>query len=292
MGSRVLAILVVLLAIILLITSSTFIVGEQEIAVRVRLSQIKGADFEPGLQFKIPFIDRVVKFDRRVLTHKFNGEQFLTSESQGLTVDYYIKWRIHNAETFDQATRGGDERRAESLVGDTIQDGIKNAVARRTLKDIVTSDRQEVTGEFMEDASQKLAKLGIELVDVRVQRIALQEEVASSVYDSMKRTFEGIARTQRGEGDRESQIVRAEAERRRTELIAKSLADAQRIRGEGDATAAAIYATAYNRNPEFYAFYRSLQAYRSALGREGDVMVISPDSEFFRYLQSPAPPRR
>jgi membrane protease subunit HflC len=292
MGSRVLAILVVLLAIILLITSSTFIVGEQEIAVRVRLSQIKGADFEPGLQFKIPFIDRVVKFDRRVLTHKFNGEQFLTSESQGLTVDYYIKWRILNAETFYQATSGGDERRAESLVGDTIQDGIKNAVARRTLKDIVTSDRQEVTGEFMEDASQKLAKLGIELVDVRVQRIALQEEVASSVYDSMKRTFEGIARTQRGEGDRESQIVRAEAERRRTELIAKSLADAQRIRGEGDATAAAIYATAYNRNPEFYAFYRSLQAYRSALGREGDVMVISPDSEFFRYLQSPAPPRR
>jgi membrane protease subunit HflC len=292
MGSRVLAILVVLLAIILLITSSTFIVGEQEIAVRVRLSQIKGADFEPGLQFKIPFIDRVVKFDRRVLTHKFNGEQFLTSESQGLTVDYYIKWRIHNAENFYQATSGGDERRAESLVGDTIQDGIKNAVARRTLKDIVTSDRQEVTGEFMEDASQKLAKLGIELVDVRVQRIALQEEVASSVYDSMKRTFEGIARTQRGEGDRESQIVRAEAERRRTELIAKSLADAQRIRGEGDATAAAIYATAYNRNPEFYAFYRSLQAYRSALGREGDVMVISPDSEFFRYLQSPAPPRR
>jgi membrane protease subunit HflC len=292
MGSRVLAILVVLLAIILLITSSTFIVGEQEIAVRVRLSQIKGADFEHGLQFKIPFIDRVVKFDRRVLTHKFNGEQFLTSESQGLTVDYYIKWRILNAETFYQATSGGDERRAESLVGDTIQDGIKNAVARRTLKDIVTSDRQEVTGEFMEDASQKLAKLGIELVDVRVQRIALQEEVASSVYDSMKRTFEGIARTQRGEGDRESQIVRAEAERRRTELIAKSLADAQRIRGEGDATAAAIYATAYNRNPEFYAFYRSLQAYRSALGREGDVMVISPDIEFFRYLQSPAPPRR
>jgi membrane protease subunit HflC len=292
MGSRVLGVLVVLLALLLLITSSTFVVGEQEIAVRVRLSQIKGADFKPGLQFKIPFVDRVVKFDRRVLTRKFNGEQFLTSESQGLTIDYYIKWRILEAETFYQATSGGDESRAESLVGDTIQDGIKNAVARRTLKDIVISDRQEVTGEFMEDASQKLLKLGIQLVDVRVQRIALQEEVASSVYDSMKRTFEGIARTQRGEGDRESQIVRAEAERRRTELIAKSLADAQRIRGEGDATAAAIYATAYNRNPEFYAFYRSLQAYRSSLGREGDVMVISPDSEFFRYLQSPAPPRR
>lgn len=292
MGSRVLGILVVLLALILLISSSTFIVGEQERAVRVRLSQIKGADFEPGLQFKIPFMDRVVKFDKRVLTRKFNAEQFLTRESQGLTVDYYIKWRILDAETFYQATSGGDEGRAESLVGDTIQDGIKNAVAGRTLKEIVISDRQQITGEFMKDASEKLVRLGIELVDVRVQRIALQEEVASSVYDSMKRTFEGIARTQRGEGDRESQIVRAEAERRRTELIAKSLSDAQRIRGEGDALAAAIYATAYNKNPEFYAFYRSLQAYRSALGREGDVMVISPDSEFFRYLKSPTPNRR
>jgi membrane protease subunit HflC len=292
MGSRVLGILVVILALILLISGSTFVVGEQERAVRVRLSQIKGADFEPGLQFKIPFIDRVVKFDKRVLTRKFNAEQFLTRESQGLTVDYYIKWRILNAQTFYQATSGGDESRAEALVGNTIQDGIKNAVAGRTLKEIVVSDRQEITGEFMKDANEKLARLGIELVDVRVQRIALQEEVASSVYDSMKRGFEGIARTQRGEGDRESQIVRAEAERRRTELIAKSLSDAQRIRGEGDAAAAAIYSAAYSRNPEFYAFYRSLQAYRSALGKEGDVMVISPDSDFFRYLKSPTPNRR
>jgi modulator of FtsH protease HflC len=292
MGSRILGILVAVLAVILLITSSTFVVGEQELAVRVRLSQIKGANFTPGLQFKIPFMDRVVKFDRRVLTRKFDGEQFLTSESQGLTIDYYIKWRIIDAETFYQATSGGDEGRAESLVGDTIQDGIKNAVAGRTLRDIVISDRQQVTGEFMKDASTKLLKLGIELVDVRVQRIDLQEEVASSVYDSMKRTFEGIAQTQRGEGSREAQIVKSEAERKRTELIAESLANAQRIRGEGDATAAATYAAAYNRNPEFYAFYRSLQAYRSALGREGDVMVISPDSEFFRYFKSPAPTRR
>jgi modulator of FtsH protease HflC len=292
MGSRILGLLVIVLAAMLVISSSTFVVGEQELAVRVRLSQIKGATFEPGLQFKIPFMDRVVKFDRRVLTRKFDGEQFLTSESQGLTIDYYIKWRITDAETFYQATSGGDEGRADGLVGDTIQNGIKNAVARRTLRDIVISDRQEVTGEFIKDASEKLLKLGIQLVDVRVQRIDLQEEVASSVYDSMKRTFEGIAQTQRGEGERESQIVRSEAERKRTELIAKALADAQRIRGEGDASAAAIYATAYNRNPEFYSFHRSLQAYRNALGRDGDVMVISPDSEFFRYLKTPAPARR
>jgi len=292
MGSRILGILVVFLALVVLIASSTFVVGEQEMAVRVRLSQIKGADFKPGLQFKIPFMDRVVKFDRRVLTRKFDGEQFLTNESQGLTIDYYIKWRILDAEQFYQATSGGDEGRAETLVGETIQDGIKNAVAGRTLAEIVISDRNELTGEFMKNATERLLKLGIQLVDVRVQRIDLQEEVATSVYESMKRTFEGIARTRRGEGDRESQIVKAEAERKKTELIARALADAQRIRGEGDAAAAAIYATAYNRNPEFYSFYRSLQAYKNSLGREGDVMVVSPDSDFFRYFKSPAPTRR
>jgi membrane protease subunit HflC len=291
MGSRILGILVALLALVVLIASSTFVVGEQEMAVRVRLSQIKGADFKPGLQFKIPFMDRVVKFDRRVLTRKFDGEQFLTSESQGLTIDYYIKWRILDAEQFYRATSGGDEGRAESLVGETIQDGIKNAVAGRTLAEIVISDRNELTGEFMKNATERLLKLGIQLVDVRVQRIDLQEEVATSVYESMKRTFEGIARTRRGEGDRESQIVKAEAERRKTELIARALADAQRIRGEGDATAAAIYATAYNRNPEFYSFYRSLQAYKNSLGKDGDVMVVSPDRELIRYSQTPAPPR-
>jgi membrane protease subunit HflC len=292
MGSRILGILVVLLAVIVLIASSTFVVGEQEMAVRVRLSQIKGADFKPGLQLKIPFMDRVVKFDRRVLTRKFDGEQFLTNESQGLTIDYYIKWRILDAEQFYQATSGGDEGRAETLVGETIQDGIKNAVAGRTLAEIVISDRNELTGEFMKNATERLLKLGIQLVDVRVQRIDLQEEVATSVYESMKRTFEGIARTRRGEGDRESQIVKAEAERKKVELIARAVADAERIRGEGDAAAAAIYATAYNQNPEFYSFTRSLQAYKNSLGREGDVMVVSPDSDFFRFFKSPAPARR
>jgi modulator of FtsH protease HflC len=291
MGARVLPVLIVVLAALLLISTTCFMVREQEMALRVQLSKIVRSDYKPGLHLKIPFVDDVVKFDRRVLTRKFDGEQFLTRESQGLTIDYYIKWRIRDASQYYQST-GGDEGRAAGLVGDKIQDGIKNAIARRTLKEIVTSDRQEITGEFMTDVAKGMQDMGIELVDVRLQRIDLQEEVASSVYESMKRTFEGIARMQRGEGDKLSQIVRAEADRKRTELIAKSLADAQRIRGEGDSVAAAIYAQAYNRNPEFYSFWRSLQAYRNSLGRDGDVMVISPDSEFFQYLQNPAPQRR
>lgn len=291
MGSRILGLLVIVLGAIVLISASTFIVREQQLALRVQLSRIVESNYKPGLHFKVPFVDNVVNFDRRVLTRRYDGEQFLTSESQGLTIAYYIKWQIHDAPKFYQAT-GGDEQRAEALVGQTIQDGIKNAVARRTLRDIVISDRQQVTGEFMERSSEELSKLGVNLIDVRVQSIDLQEDVAARVYESMKQSFEGIARTQRGEGDREQQIVRAEADRKRTEIIAKANADAARIRGEGESAAAAIYASAYNRNPEFYSFYRSLQAYRTSLGQERDLIVVSPEGEFFKYLKSPTPNRR
>jgi modulator of FtsH protease HflC len=292
MGSRILGILVIVFAVLILVTTSCFIVREQELALRVQIQEIVGTGYKPGLHFKVPFVDDVVRFDKRVLTRKFDGEQFLTSESQGLTVDYYIKWRIADPEQFFLSTSGGDEGRAESLVGQKIQDGIKNAVAGRTLKQIVTSDRQEIVGEFMVRSGEELNKFGIQLIDVRIQRIDLQEDVAARVYESMKQSFEGIARTQRGEGDRESAIIRSNAERTRTEIVAKANADAQRIRGEGESTAAGIYASAYNKNTEFYAFYRSLQAYRNSLGREGDVLVLSPDSDFFRYLKSPAPQKR
>ena len=292
MGSRALGMLVLILAVILAITMSTFIVREQELALRMQIQEIVGKNFKPGLHFKFPFVDSVVTFDRRILTHRFDHEQFLTSDSQGLTVAYYIKWRISDAEQFFQSTSGGDEDRAGGLVGQKIQDGIKNAVAGRTLKEIVTSDRQQITGEFMVKTSEELSRIGIQLIDVRIQSIDLQEDVAARVYESMKQSFEGIARTQRGEGDRDSQIIRSTAERKKIELIATANADAQRIRGEGDSTAAALYAAAYNRNPEFYAFYRSLQAYQNSLGKDRDLIVISPDSDFFRYLKSPAPQKR
>ena len=291
MAARILPTLVLILAIVLVIATSTFMVKEQELALRVRLSAIVESDYKPGLHFKVPFMEDVVKFDRRVLTRKFNGEQFLTSESQGLTVDYYIKWQIFDPSQFYQAT-AGDESTAATLVGDNIQDGIKNAVAGRTLKEIVTSDRQKITGDFQEVSRTALKKLGIQLIDVRVQRIDLQEDVAARVYESMKQSFEGIANTQRGEGDRESAIISADAARRRVEIVAKAQADALRIRGEADATAAAIYAAAYGKNPEFYSFYRSLQAYQNSFVKDRDMLVLSPDSEFFRYMKSSAPARR
>ena len=291
MGTRFLGILLVVLAVIVMLSTSTFVVRAQETALRVQISRIIGKDYEPGLHFKVPFMEDAVKFDRRVLTRKFNGEQFLTSESQGLTVDYYIKWQIFDPSLFYQAT-AGDESTAATLVGDNIQDGIKNAVAGRTLKEIVTSDRQKITGDFQEVSRTALQKLGIQLIDVRVQRIDLQEDVAARVYESMKQSFEGIANTQRGEGEREAQKISSDAQRRSIEITAKAQADAQQIRGEGDATAAATYAAAFGKNPEFYSFYRSLSAYRNSFTKDRDMLVLSPDSEFFRYLKTPAPQKR
>jgi membrane protease subunit HflC len=291
MGSRILLILIAILAVIVLVAMSTFVVREQDIALRVQFDTIIGKGFKPGLHFKLP-VDDVVKFDARVLTRKYDGEEFLTKESQGLTVDYYIKWRIGDAEQYYQSTSGGDEGRAESFIGQKIQDGIKTAVAGRTLKEIVSSDRQKVTGAFLDRTTEELRAFGVELIDVRVQRIALRDEIAARVYESMKQSFEGIAQTQRGEGNREAAIVRAEAQRQRVEILAKAKAEAQRISGEGEARAADISAEAYNRNPEFYAFYRSLLAYRNSLGKDRDIIVVSPDSEFFKYLKTPTPAKR
>ncbi len=292
MGSRVLMVLVIVVAAIVLLASSTFIVGQNEQALRVQFKTVIGKDYEPGLHFKYPLIDKVFKFERRIITRKYDGEPFLTSDSQGLSIDYYIKWRIVEPERFYQATSGGNVDYAQGLIGPRIQDGIKNAVASRTLPEIVTSDRQQVTREFMSLAGESMVAMGVELIDVRMQRIDLKDDVAARVYESMKQNFEGITLQLRGEGSRESQIIRSEAERRRAEIEAKANADAQRIRGEGDATSTALYAAAYNRNPEFYAFWRSMEAYRNSIGTQGDVIVISPDSDFFRYLKSPAPQRR
>jgi modulator of FtsH protease HflC len=290
MSSRILLILIVLIAAMLLVSTSTFVVREQELALRVQLSRIMRSDYAPGLHFKLPFVEDVVKFDRRVLTRKFDGEQFLTKDSQSLTVDYYIKWKISNASQFYQST-AGDETQAAKLIGENVQDGIKNAVAKRTLRDIVISDRNEMAGDVLPASSAVLGGYGIALIDVRLQRIDLQEDVASRVFESMKQRFAGIALAQRGEGERESQKIRSDAERRATIIVADAQAEAQRTRGEGDSDAAAIYARAYSRNPEFYSFWRSLQAYQNSLGKSSDVLVISPDSEFFKYLKSPTPNR-
>ncbi len=273
--------------VLLLILASTcvFTVNENELAIRTQFREIISSQYEPGLHFKTP-IDTVIKFERRIVSQSFQGETFLTNENRSVIVDFYVKWRIRDPGRYYQSF-GTNEGAASQRLSDIVKDGIKNAVAQRTLQQIVAAERAAFTGQMFGRASKTVQDLGLELIDVRVQRIDLPEDVASRVYASMQQSFERLARQLRGEGEKDALRIRAEADRKRTEILSVAARDALKIRGEADSKAAAVYAQAYNKNPEFYSFYRSLQAYRNSLGRDGDVMVVSPDSEFFRYLRAP-----
>jgi len=278
---------IVLPLVLLLILASTcvFTVSENELAIRTQFREIISSKYEPGLHFKTP-IDTVIKFERRIVSNSFEGETFLTSENRSVIVDFFVKWRIRDAGRYYQSF-GTNEGQASQRLSDIVKDGIKNAVAQRTLQQIVAAERAAFTGQMFVRANNTMQDLGLELIDVRVQRIDLPEDVASRVYASMQQSFERLGRQLRGEGEKDALRIRAEADRKRTEILSAAARDSLKIRGEADALAAAVYAQAYNKNPEFFSFFRSLQAYKSALGKEGDVMVVSPDSEFFRYMRSP-----
>ncbi len=291
MSSRITPIVFVVVALLFVATSSLFTVQQTQLAIRTQFGEIQGVDYGPGLHMKWPFIDQIARFERRVVTQNYAGETFLTNENRGLLVDFYVKWRVADAAKYFRAT-GGNEDAAGQRLADIVKDGIKNAVAQRTLQEVVTAERAAVTGEMFGRASTAVDDFGIELMDVRVQRIDLPDDVAARVYDNMKQNFEKQARQLRGEGEKDNQRIKAEADRKRTEILSTAAGEALRIRGEGDAIAAATYARAYERNPGFYEFYRSMQAYKTAIGKEGDVIVVSPDSEFFKYFKESAPGNR
>lgn len=275
----------VVVAIGVALSFCVFTVSENEVAIRTQFREIVQTGYGPGFHFKWP-IDTVRKFEKRIVSQSFEGETFLTSENRGLIVDYYVKWRIKDAGRYSQAF-GADTSAAGQRLSDIVKDGIKNAVAQRTLQQIVSAERTAFTGDMFDRASKSAESLGLELVDARVQKIGLPPDVESRVYASMQQSFGRLARQLRGEGEKEALRIRAEADRKRTELLAVAARDSLKMRGEGDAKAAALYSAAYGRNPEFYSFYRSLQAYKNSLGKEGDLMVVSPDSDFFRYLRAP-----
>jgi modulator of FtsH protease HflC len=285
MANRGFLILVGAALVVLLIAMSTFTVRETELAMKFRFGEIVRADYGPGLHFMTPLVNKIRKFERRIVTRNYPSEQFLTSEGKILRIDFYIKWRIADASTYYQATSGGDEEIAAVRLGSIVKDGIKDVIARRTIQQVVAAERAEFTGEILKRAEGSTRGLGLQLVDVRVKKIDLPEEVSESVFLRMRQDFDRQAKRLRAEGDENAEKLRAEADRQRTELLAEAYRDAEIIRGDGDAAAADIYAKAYSRNPDFYSFHRSLQAYRKAIGSESDVLVIEPDSEFFRYLK-------
>ena len=285
MGGRTFPVLFVLAVTLVLAGLSLFTVSETEVAIVTEFGAVKGSHYVPGLHYKWPW-DVVTKFDRRILSQSYNGETFLTNDNRGLIVDFYIKWRVKEPVQFYTATSGRVELAGERLA-DIVKDGIKGVVAQRTLQQIVSAERAAVTSEMFGQASKSGAGLGVELVDVRVQRIDLPDDVAARVFESMKQSFAKTAGRLRAEGQSTSTGIRAQAERRRTEILANAERDALHIKGEGDAAASQTYAHAYSKDPEFYAFYRSLQAYERSLGKDGDLLVLTPDGEFFKYLKDP-----
>jgi len=226
----------------------------------------------------------VTKFDRRILSESYTGETFLTNDGRNLIVDFYVMWRVKNPSTYYTAAAGSESVAGERLAG-IVKDGIKSVVAQRTLQQIVTAERAAFTNEMLGPASLNAQGLGVDLLDVRVQRIDLPDEVAARVYESMKQGFAKTANRLRAEGTQQAAAIRANAERQRTVILADAERDADRVRGEGDATAAQTYARAYSKNPEFFSFYRSMQAYDRSLGKDTDLLVVTPDGEFFKYLK-------
>ncbi len=286
MANRAFLTIVGVIAGVLVLSMATFSVRETELAMKFRFGEIVRADYKPGLHFKVPFYNEVRKFERRITTRNYPSEQFLTSEGKILRIDMYIKWRISDVSRYYIGT-GGIEDTAAIRLGSIVKDGIKGVIARRTIQQVVAAERTEFTGEILKAAELKTQELGVQLVDVRVKKIDLPEEVSESVFSRMRQDFDRQAKRLRAEGDENGEKLRAEADRQRTELLAQAYKEAEMIRGEGDARSAEVYARAYSRNAEFYSFYRSLQAYRESIGTDSDVLVISPDSEFFKYLKRP-----
>jgi membrane protease subunit HflC len=277
-----------LLALMVLGAFSIYTVDEREKAILFRLGKIVRTDMEPGIHFKLPILYNVRKFDGRILTLDEAPERFLTSEQKNVMVDSFVKWRIDDVGLFYQRT-GGDERTAALRLSQILKDGLRSEFAKRTVQEVVSGERAQIMDILTQNANRLMSELGMTVVDVRIQQIDLPAEVSDSVYRRMEAERERVARDFRSRGAEAAERIRADADRQRTVLLAEAYRDAEMTRGEGDARAAEIYAAAYNKDSEFYAFYRSLRAYRDTFRDRSDVLLMAPDSEFFHYFKDAEP---
>lgn len=268
-----------------IIYASAFVVNQWEVALKLRLGEIVDSDYEPGLHWMVPVVNDVQKFDGRIQTLDAKPERFLTIEKKDVIVDSFAKWRIADVAQFFRST-GGNPARASRLLSERINTSLRNEFGQRTIQEVVSGERAEIMALLTKDSDAQAAELGIEIVDVRVKQIDLPPEVSGSVYNRMRAERERVARDLRAQGAEAAERIRADADRQKTVIVAEAFREAEKLRGEGDGQAADIYARAYQQDPEFYAFYRSLDAYRQAFESGGDMMVLDSDSEFFQYFQS------
>jgi modulator of FtsH protease HflC len=277
------AILVISGLLLIVLGMSAFTVNERELAIKLQVGQVVQADYEPGLHFKIPVFQTVQKFPKRILTISDQPERIFTAERLALQVDFFVKWRIVDAVNFYTST-GGSLNVANDRLSEIVRNAIVTELGKRTVQQAISVERVELMRDMLDSASATAEGLGVDLVDVRVKQVEFPDDVRNSVYQQMREERARVAAQRRAEGREIAEERKATADRDQTVILAEANRQSEIIRGEGDATAAQIYAAAYNKDPEFYTFYRSINAYRQSVGQPGDILVIEPDNEFFRYL--------
>jgi len=280
--NRIILVLAVLVAILL--SSSLYTVKETQVALKLRLGEIVSIESEPGLKFKTPFVNNVVRFDKRIQTLDSAAESFLTVEKKNVVVDSFVKWRIVDTQKFYIST-GGVMAQANLRLAQNNQDALRSEFSKRTILEVI-SDQREAIMASVKGKLKAIAedKYGIEIVDVRIKRIELSQEVRNSVYSRMETERKGLANKYRANGAEEAEKLQAFADKERTIILANAYRDSEKIRGEGDAISASNYAEAYSQDFEFYSFYRSLESYKKSFNEQGDILVLNPDSEFFRHF--------
>ncbi len=278
--------LIILLVITaLLVNASFFAVQENQMGLRLQLGEIVDSDYEPGLHFKMPLVQSIQLFDKRIQTLDLEPERFLTVEKKFVVVDSFAKWRISDVAQYFRSTRGSHTQ-TQRLLSARINAALRDEFGKRTIKEVVSGERSEIMRKLARKADESAADLGVEIVDVRVKQIDFEEAISENIYERMRTERHRVAAELRAEGAEAAERIQADADRQRTEILADAYRDAELLRGEGDAKAADIYARAFDQDREFYSFWRSLKAYRDVFRDGNSMLVLDPDSSFFRYFKS------
>jgi len=277
--------IILLVAIALLVNASFFIVKENEMGLRLQLGEIVDSDYDPGLHFKVPMVQSIQVFDKRIQTLDLEPERFLKIEQKFVVVDSFAKWRISDVAQYFRSTRGSPTQTSR-LLSARINAALRDEFGKRTIVEVVSGERTEIMRKLAREADESASDLGVEIVDVRVKQIDFEEAISENIYERMRTERQRVAAELRAQGAEAAERIQADADRQRTEIVADAYRDAERLRGEGDAKAAEIYAAAFDQDAEFYSFWRSLKAYRDVFRDGNSMMVLDPDSTFFRYFKS------
>jgi membrane protease subunit HflC len=289
MGRNLHFIGVMIFGLLVMATLSLFTVDQRQYAIIFQLGEIKEVIREPGLYFKWPLIQNVRFFDNRILTlDSAEPERFLTAEKKPVLVDSFVKWRIDDVRKY-YISVAGDEMRAKTRLAQTVNSGLREEFGKRTVHDVVSGARDKIMADVQKKADADMRAIGVEIIDVRLKRVDLPAEVSEAVYRRMEAERKRVANELRSQGAAEAEKIKADADRQREVIVAEAYRDAQKVKGQGDARAAAIYGQAFSQSPEFYAFYRSLEAYRNSFRSRNDIIVVEPNSDFFKYLKSARP---